>query len=513
MSTAEPVPGAPLLLSMAGRASGIDQEWQQSGAAPQRSKLAVFCERFAVSVVFTIFVVFRAADRAFLYRVQKYLESPAYNLILSNLLWPVSIQLMTVAMLLCYILYLRSQGQTQYTWRFFLPGNVAASTMGAVPIYQLALFSIGDQINAAMSAPPSPYVSLPMQSIMSNFILVWMLGLAFVWLGTRFQQVHYIGCIIIILSVIVGVSDKVENSDCSEKGLQAGMCLTAFKDSAGVFKPLTEGSMALWYGLFVLSTVPSAVSNCYKQRVLKRMDVDVCYATWWSGNFQVLWGLLLFWVNWIPLPDQTVEAPGATFQLIADTWSCFLGNVPRPGDESCAAADGPAAKWFIIYLCFNLTFNICLLWLTKRMSAIWAQIATTLCLDLTNIFSQYRFIVGDSAEAMSLSQWMGTILASVALWTYNTAPEVRVDHVAGDAEPHRSHTLSSHGASMLADGRAQLIATLSFERSAKSEAVQHAGVLGGSSAVSASKSNVSFSATGSSANLMPSRSGGHATRV
>merc|ERR1719401_391618 len=207
-------------------------------------------------------------------------------------------------MLLGYIWMLRARGETQYNWRFFLPGNVAASTLGAVPLYQLALFSIGDQINAAMSAPPSPYITLPMQSIMTNLVIIFMLGLAFLWLQTRFHQVHYIGCSLIVVSVLVGVSQKLAVNDCTSTGLQDGKCLTAFKSSDGTYVKLTAASMALWYGFFALSTVPSAVSNCYKQKVLKGRDVDVCYATWWSGNFQVLWGLLLFWVNWIPLPDQ-----------------------------------------------------------------------------------------------------------------------------------------------------------------------------------------------------------------
>lgn len=219
--------------------------------------------------------------------------------------------------------------------------------------------------------------------------------------------------------------------------------------------------MALWYGLFILSTVPSAISNCYKQKVLKGLDLDVCYATWWSGNFQIVWGILLFWVNWIPLPQQEVTPPGATLQVIADTWQCFIGNIPHPGEEHCAASGGPAIKWFAIYLCFNLTFNVCLLWLTKRMSAMWAQIATTLCLDLTNIFSQYSFIVGGAAALMSLSQWLATVLASIALWTYNLEPEI----LPGGGREKNYRARKFGHSSMVSDGRASLIESVSFQKS------------------------------------------------
>merc|ERR1712100_373525 len=168
--------------------------------------------------------------------------------------------------------------------------------------------------------------------------------------------------------------------------------------------------------MFLLSTVPMAVGSVFKQKVLKGVDLDVCYATWWAGNFQVVWGILLFWINWIPLPEQEVNPPSATFQLIAETWSCMQGNVPTGGDLchtplapaqcSCAADGGPALTWFVAFLCLNISFNICYLWLTKRMSAVWAQIATTLCLCLTNIFSQWSFLVGDAAQLMTLSQWL-----------------------------------------------------------------------------------------------------------
>jgi hypothetical protein len=103
-----------------------------------------------------------------------------------------------------------------------------------------------------------------------------------------------------------------------------------------------------------------------------------------------------------------------------------VGKVPNPNDpldQACAADGGPAIMWFAVYMIFNLGFNMLFYYLTKRMSAVWATIATTLCLDLTNIFSQFEFLMGSGAELMSFSMWLGTILASVALWVYNLEKE------------------------------------------------------------------------------------------
>lgn len=379
-------------------------------------------EGFMVPIVFVVFVVFRAADRVLIKRVANAVGS-AYFSVLMTWIWPLAIQVMTIIMLLGYIAMQRRQGNNDYNWRFFLPGNPKASSLGAVPIIQLALFSLGDQLNAALSAPPTPYISQTMQSVMTNAVLIWMVIIAFLWLGTRFKQVHYIGCLLVVLSMMVGISNQLSNNDCSLDGMESNQCLNAYKTDAGKWELLTMSSMAIWYGLFLFSTVPAAVSNVYKQKVLQERDVDVWYATWWSGNFQVLWGWLCCWVSWLPVPGHST--PGETPALLSDTVSCLMGNAPHAADIHCTVGSLPPVFWFVIYLFFNLSFNVCFLWLTKRMSAMWAQIATVLCLDLTNIFGQFKFIAGGGAQIMSLNDWLATITASMALWVYNMEPETK----------------------------------------------------------------------------------------
>jgi len=149
--------------------------------------------------------------------------------------------------------------------------------------------------------------------------------------------------------------------------------------------------------------------------------MDIVYTTWWSGNWQVLWGWVCIPLLWIKLPGQDLS-PSMTLQAITDTFSCFCGHVPHPGDESCATSPTPMF-WFAVYLCFNLSFNLLLLWLTKHMSAAWATLATVLCLDLTNVFGMFPCFAGGGAQAMTLNDWLATILASIALWVYNLEPE------------------------------------------------------------------------------------------
>lgn len=187
------------------------------------------------------------------------------------------------------------------------------------------------------------------------------------------------------------------------------------------------------------------------------------YASLWAGNWQILWGLLLFPINFIPLPSPAPHyAPAEMGSYLNKTFVCFLGTVRKQleplrramtlhqltaasplavcaschtlqaptnstGDSACASPGGSAAVWFCAYLLFNVSFNVLLLWLTKRMSATWATIATVLCLDLTSLFSMSRALMGDEAHPVTLEQYLGLVIAALAMWVYNLQPERDAD--------------------------------------------------------------------------------------
>lgn len=416
-------------------------------------------DKFAVPIVFVIFVVMRALDRIFLKRVQDIMNSAAYNLVLMNIIWPMAMLLPIMMAILGYICVMRWKGDTRYGFSFFLPGNPLATSRGTIHMYQLALFSFWDQMNATMSAPPASYLSLPMQSLLSNLPVMWTLLLAFFYLRTRFHQVHIIGCILIMISCVVGLADKLEGNDCSDAGMKAGQCLSAYKTGSGEFREISTGSMLLWYSLFFLSTVPLGIGNVYKQHILKAVDLDVFYAFGWASVFQAIWGWLFFWVNWIRLPDQTYYGPGKTFTLMSETWGCFAGAVACPAQTHASGLWHSAMFWFVIYMFFNVFFNVLFYWLTKRMSATWAQVATTLCLDLTNICSQFPVLMGSGAQLMTVCQWLATFLASVALWTYNLEPE---EHRDSDGKTRVAANDAWRAPSMVSDGHASLVQCMSF---------------------------------------------------
>ena len=49
-----------------------------------------------------------------------------------------------------------------------------------------------------------------------------------------------------------------------------------------------------------------------------------------------------------------------------------MGKNPTPEVTTCDAE--PAWMWFMMYLLFNVFFNLFFLWLIKRLSGTWAAI-------------------------------------------------------------------------------------------------------------------------------------------
>jgi len=378
-------------------------------------------DKCRVGLVFVLFVLLRGLDRIFSKRVSDRMTN--YNLMYYNVLWPIGVQLMQVMLCVAWVLYHRFHlKDKRYGLSFFLPGATIASACGAFPQIRLAMFSFWDQLNALVTGLPAPFIDLTSQGLMSNTVVIWTMIISFFYLGTRYRQEHYIGCVIIIISGLVAITVELQTNDPP---------LGTFKDSNGELKH----SSAVWFVIYLLGTLPSGISNCYKQKCLKSVDLEVMYASLFAGWWQIFWGLVFFPVNWIRLPyPAEPNPPGETLDFLSRSITCFMGHVPTnssglpiSSDAVCASPGGSAATWFVVYLLFNVSFNVLLLWLTKRMSGTWAQVATVLCLDIASFFSQFRFLMGDEASPLRLEQYLALVVAAIAMWVYNLQDEVDVE--------------------------------------------------------------------------------------
>eukprot|EP00435_Cladocopium_sp_Y103_P072072 s121_g39.t1 len=399
-------------------------------------------------------------DRIFLYRVQKSMAD--YTAILMSIYWPPMVQVMCFMVSLAYV-FRKRQSDKSYNMSWFSPFSERASSQGAVPQKWIAQFALYDQVklvagsrklNAILSAPPSPFIPLVLQTPLNNLVVLFTALIAFFYLKTRFKMVHYAGICIILCSCLVGVlvelqgpqpiicrglhgaSDALKNPAAAATVPQETRwlvqnatddCVTGlppYKNAEGEIIYIAFGTLATMYLLYIFAIIPSAFSNCYKQKKLKQVNLDVMWSFFWSGMWQVFWGFLLYPLSWVPWPTPTGHneaGPSTLGQDLRDSWTCFMGRNPKPSVTTCSAE--PAWLWFMMYLLFNVFFNLFFLWLIKRLSGTWASIGSILCGNLCGIFSQFELFAGPSAQKLTMEQWMALVLSSIAMWVYNIEEE------------------------------------------------------------------------------------------
>jgi len=435
-----------------------------------------FKEKMLIPVVFVLFVLIRAMDRIFLYRVQKSMQN--YTGIVMSLYWPPMVQLMCFFVSLGYLARKRYlDGDKSFNMRWFSPFSPRASSQGPVPQCWIAQFAFWDQLNAIVSAPPGPFIPMVLQTPLNNLNVLFTAFIAFFYLKTRYRMVHYSGISLILCACLVGVVVELQGpapilctglKQAKEAMGQSSVAalvpesvratvtkasddcvigLPPYKNAQGELVHVNFGILLFMYALFIVAIIPSAFSNCYKQKKLKQVNLDVMWSFFWAGMWQVIWGFLMFPLNWIPWPEpggKNEQSPSKLGGDLADSWTCFMGTNPKPEVTSCDAE--PAYVWFGFYLLFNVFFNLFFLWLIKRLSGTWAAIGSILCGNLCGIFSQYEIFAGPSARKLTMEQWLALVLSSIAMWVYNIEEETDVDGNSVYAEkPKGDHRYDEHG--------------------------------------------------------------------
>jgi len=341
--------------------------------------------------------------------------------------------------------------------QWFSPSYEKASEQGAVPQKFVALMSFWDMVNAIWQAPAMPYIPLALQMPMMNTVTIWTAIIAYFYLKTRFKMVHYIGIILVMFSCLVGVVVELQGppdvvcdaldvanettynnptvSGDNQSAIQNGVknCvkgLPPYRDANGNIVFISFATLAFFYFWYILMVIPMAVGGCYKQKKLKQCNLDIMWSFFWFGMWQVVWGIAMFPAAWIPWPTPegyNTKSPATLTSDLQESWTCFMGTNPVNATgglitDTCEAE--PAWAWFMIYLLFNVFYNLLMFWLIKRLSATWATIGVILCGNLCGVLSQYELFGGESAMALTFEQWLGLILASVSMWVYNLEPEV-----------------------------------------------------------------------------------------
>jgi len=230
---------------------------------------------------------------------------------------------------------------------------------------------------------------------------------------TYYTKFQYIGASIILAGLVISVWPALTGGD--------------------------GGGPILWDVIFFLATIPTALSGVYKEIAFREVaDMDVWWLNGWVVLYQFLIGLLY-------APLAAIMSDVAISDIPENIWQgaqcVFAGTnfISNPdddcstdtdcggdGDQCCDSCDGsisgvsevPAIWGLILYMSFNLTYNILLVLVIKHGSAALMYVASTVVLPLGSLCFIIPAFLGDHATSFTAYNGAGLVVVLLGLIFY-----------------------------------------------------------------------------------------------
>ncbi|GJP41632.1 hypothetical protein CLOM_g1276 [Closterium sp. NIES-68] len=281
--------------------------------------------------------------------------------------------------------------------------NIVTPDMLALPKRPFLLMGFLEAVGLTagmMAAAHMPGALIP---VLSQVFLVWQLSLSSLFLGRRYSLQQLIGCFLVIMGVVVVVTTSGPPTSSLSSSLAASLSSTAVQ----------------WPLLFMLSAAFPAASSIIKESVfrdsakkLKGRSLDIFVVNTFGSSFQALFVLLL-----LPL----ISSLGFNIPLsqlpayIREGSACFLNF-----NQGIAACKG-APLLPLLYVAANLAFNISMLALLKKSSAVVASLAMTLTVPLTVLAFTLPLPLLGQPQPLGGGFIVGALVLLVGLAAYNLA--------------------------------------------------------------------------------------------
>lgn len=182
----------------------------------------------------------------------------------------------------------------------------------------------------------------------------------------------------------------------------------------------------IWIPVFLVSLIPQAASNVYKENGLKGFASNVWHVNAWIVFYQLLWGILSVPTILIPWVSYNGEETGFIessefFEYLNNGWDCFaygINNVPTNPD----ACEG-LLMVFIRYIIVNILFNLLMLVVFKNGSSSFAMIASAIRLPLVDVLLLWPAIAGEARDSIPTWSWVALVFLIAGLVVYRLNPE------------------------------------------------------------------------------------------
>uniref|UniRef100_A0A7S3G041 Uncharacterized protein n=1 Tax=Palpitomonas bilix TaxID=652834 RepID=A0A7S3G041_9EUKA len=330
------------------------------------------------------------------------------------------------------------------TWIKMYATNHITKEMRSVPLRKFFIMGMLDSIGNLLSTIPAPFLSGALNVVIPQGIIFVNMLLSLIFLKTRYKLTHIAAAIVVFLGIVIAVYPK--------------MC-----DGGG--------SQFYWIALLFISNVPQAASNVYKEYALKAYDLDVFYVNSWVALFQLLFGILLAPTVFVPILSGASAAdtlkPAEFGQYLKESILCFAGISSKPGDI-CGCKDGPVYLVFIVFIGFNITFNIAYLLVFKYGSATLAVVAGAVRLALSDFGFSIPFVAGEAYALLQATDVIALVFLLLGVVWYRVLPETTKQKKGENAAAEEPEPVDGHPA-----GRGSVSAFGSSHPGSRRDSVQN----------------------------------------
>ncbi|KAL8440585.1 hypothetical protein Efla_006863 [Eimeria flavescens] len=197
-------------------------------------------------------------------------------------------------------------------------------------------------------------------------------------------------------------------------------------ESPGLLHPSAEDSSNLPFFnlLFLLSILPSSLSYVVKEVAFRGVQMNTSFLQFWVALFQFVVGFVLLPLTSLPLLGSEGVPLNQLWGRLVDGGRCLFGvnSILPPGcgpavGLACDACEGAWVE-VLVYVLFNLIYNVCAMLVLKHCGATVLFLVMTVRLPLTSMAFYSKLIVGDSAVAAKPTDFFGLVILLVGLLAF-----------------------------------------------------------------------------------------------
>lgn len=198
----------------------------------------------------------------------------------------------------------------------------------------------------------------------------------------------------------------------------AGVMVTLLGDAKSKF----GGGSLIYLIVLLLSPAPFALSFVLKERLFQQMDkLDLFVVAFHSSLFQFLFQPLFMPLAFLIIPDlRNGMGPLAEIQT---GLTCFIGTTPAGVKTDCSPMPIP----YLIYIVFNIGFNVAILALLKIASAVMSFMVIRAVLPLSVCMYFFAWPLLPNATEFNFYVIIGLLSILIAIVFFRLFSQFQVD--------------------------------------------------------------------------------------